>query len=134
MDGRIWTEINDATSNLIWLGSRIWIETLCRPEILLYLPRIFKYGIWKILLLGNLPWNHSWNMNIFTYNFGRILKLWKCKAFHWLDYCQKYEIIHKICLFIPWTLTGLCFLFCMLSGSNEDISLSIQSLAILDIA
>ena len=37
MDGRIWTEINVLTSNLIWLGGRIWIETLCRPEILLYI-------------------------------------------------------------------------------------------------
>ena len=35
LDGRIWSEINVLTFNLIRLGGRFWIETLCRPEILL---------------------------------------------------------------------------------------------------
>ena len=37
LDCRNWTEINVLTSNLICLGGRIWIETLCHPQILLSL-------------------------------------------------------------------------------------------------
>ena len=44
LDGRIWTEINVLTSILICLGSRIWIETLCRPEILLYVSDFNQLG------------------------------------------------------------------------------------------
>ena len=55
LDGRIWTDINVLTSYPISLSSSIWIQTLCRCEILLFnLRLLMQFGILSHMLYYNI--------------------------------------------------------------------------------